>query len=338
MPPSCHKFWYTNGIITVLLLSSILVIQPVMALKVVNPKIMADVVPGQTYQFPMAVSIDMNDPATDVAIDVLGFGQSPGGSYSWLTPAQDTGPYSARSFVAVDSSLLHLNPGQRIDFNATIRVPQNVGEGGRYALIFIHPPPTGSGLVATITVPVMLTMKGTTLIHTGTITNLQAGEEVTGRPIEIRTTLQNTGNHHYYGALVNITVTDSAGNLVARESTTTIFALIPENQMTFATPITSTLSPGTYTVKSEAKLADGMALLDSKTATFTIQTPYVPPTPQTTITGGAQVPTGTTATPVEAEGPKKVPFLPIYTPGPDALVIIEGLSVAFLLWTARLRR
>jgi hypothetical protein len=88
----------------------------------------------------------------------------------------------------------------------------------------------------------MLTLKGTSLTQTGAITNVQAGEAVAGKPVVIQTTLKNTGNHHYYGPFVNITITDSGGNVVATASTTpSIFALIPGNEMTIKTPLGTAL-------------------------------------------------------------------------------------------------
>jgi hypothetical protein len=286
----------------ILVLVLLFAIQPVTALKVENPIIMMDVMAGSSLKFPIAVSINTGDPAADYAIDVVGFGQSPGGSYSLLPAAADTGPYSARAFVTIDSPLIHLAPGQRKTFNATISVPQNVGEGGRYALISIHPTiTTGSGqtsFTTAITVPVMLTVKSTALTHTGAITNLEVGEKVPDTPMEITTTLKNTGNHHYYGTFVNVTVTDSAGKVVASASTNpSIWALTPGNQMNLTTPVSATLTPGTYTVKSDAKV--GTTLLASKSSSFTVSTPSAVQTPTASKTNapGTIAPSGGTVTP-----------------------------------------
>jgi hypothetical protein len=276
---------FAPGFAVILMISVILAAQPVAALTVENPKILSDVNPGQTYRFPLAVSISPDETATDLAIDVLGFGQSPAGSYTPLSAADDIGPFSARSYVTIEIPLLHLDPGQRKAFNATVTIPENVDEGGRYALISIHPAPGGKqGRMSTaVTVPVLLTIQGTILNHTGSITDVQMGEVGTGRPIEIQTTLRNTGNHHYYGALVNVTFTDSGGNVVATSSTTTGFALIPGMEATIKTPISVALAPGIYMVTSEARIAEGMVLLDSKTVPLTIEKAYVPPFQETAV-------------------------------------------------------
>jgi hypothetical protein len=123
----------------------------------------------------------------------------------------------------------------------------------------------------------------------------------------IQTTIQNTGNHHFYSAFVNVTVTDSAGNVVATESTKpSVWALIPGNEMTLMTPISTALAPGTYTVMSEAKIVEGMALLDSKTASFTVVEPgAAAPTPTV-----SEAPTQV-ATEVPTQAISEVPTAPM---------------------------
>jgi hypothetical protein len=190
-----------------------------------------------------------------------------------------------------------------------------------------------TALTTGILVPVMITLSGTSLTNTGSITGLQAVEATSGQPPLVRTTVENTGNHHYYGIIVNVTLADTSGNVVAAASTPrSVYALIPGNSMTIATPITTTLAPGTYTVKSEAKLADGMIPLDTKSTTLTITKTYVPPATQATAAVGTQAATG------GAEGPKKIPFLPIYIPGPDALATVSVVGAMILLWSAKRRR
>ncbi|MGA2933798.1 MAG: hypothetical protein ABSD81_01425 [Methanomicrobiales archaeon] len=326
---------------------AILAIQPVASLRVESGDFRIAVSKGDTYTIPIAVSIGSQESAGDYAIDVGGFGETPDGIYQSLPASNDTSSFSARPYITVNQPTVHLNPGEREYSNITIRVPANAPDGGRYALILVHPAPAaggaGSGISTAVQIPVMLTIAGSTLTQTGSITNLATGEMVTGEPIKILTTLKNTGNYHYYGAFVNVTVTDAAGKVVATTSTDPSRpAIIPGYAITFVTPITATLSPGTYTVKADAKLADGMVLLDSKTASFTIQTPYVPPTPtpQATVTvaGGTPIPSYTVPAPAGTTGPNKIPFLPIYTPGPDALMTVGVVSAALLLWSAKRRR
>jgi hypothetical protein len=264
-----------------------LVIIPAAALKVEGAKIMLDVKPGTNYIFPMAVSIKQEDAVSDYAVEVLGFGQSvDGGSYTPLTTAEDTGAYSARTFIVMDSSVIHINPGQRKAFNATIRLPQNVGDGGRYALIHIHPATAGTGqasFATAIIVPVLLTVKDSKLVEIGTITDISVGDIVAGKPITITTTLKNTGNHHYYSVVNQVTITDAAGKIFATVNANPMSnAVIPGQSVRFDAPVSTPLSMGTYTVKSEMMLESG-TVLDSRTTNVTVKETYIPPFETTTL-------------------------------------------------------
>ena len=189
-----------------------------------------------------------------------------------------------------------------------MQVPSG-GAGGRYALINIHPKPAtatsaGPSFTTAMNVPVMITLKGTHLTETGTIESVSAGDAVPGTPVTIQTTLKNTGNHHYYGAFVDVSITDSTGKIVATASTNpSIFALIPGNEMIIKTSIAS-LPAGTYTVNSEAKF--GTTLLDTKTASITIGESGTPAPTQTVSEAPTQV-----ATEAPTQAVSEVPTAPM---------------------------
>ena len=163
--------------------------------------------------------------------------------------------------MTVESPVIHIDPGQRKAFNATIRIPADIGDGGRYAIIHIHPAAAGggqTGFATAIIVPVMLTVKDSKLIETGTITDMDIGDIVAGKPITVATTLKNTGNHHYYGIVNQITVTDLAGKTMATVKADPLpNAVIPGQSVSFDAPVSTPLSIGTYTVKSEMMLESG---------------------------------------------------------------------------------
>jgi hypothetical protein len=190
--------------------------------------------------------------------------------------------------VTVENPIVHIDPGQRKAFNATIRVPQDVGEGGRYAIIHIHPAvKTGVGgqtaYATAILVPVLLTVQNTKLVETGTITEISVGDIVAGRPITVASTLKNTGNHHYYGAINQITVTDAAGKTVGTaKADPASNAMIPGQMVRFDTPVSTPLAVGTYTVKSDMLLESGV-VLDSKSTSITVKEAYIPPFQQTSV-------------------------------------------------------
>jgi hypothetical protein len=309
------------------LLGILLLVPAASALHVDGVKILMDVRPGMNYTFPMGVSIDAKDPATAIAVDVMGFGQGDDGSYTQVLPVSDTGPYTARPFLSVPEPVLMLKPGEARSFNATIRVPADAVPGGRYATIYIHPEQaamsgTGAGVVTAILVPVMLTVQGGPLEETGTITGLRAADPVPGQPAMILVTLNNTGNHHYYGATANVTVTDTRGHLVAAgTSKPSVWALIPGNEMTLRVSPAPALPLGTYTVKAVARIGEGGAVLDTKTLT---------------LTAGGAVAEGTAAQGGPGE-PGRLPFLPASIPGPAAILSAAAVSAGALLWIRQKR-
>ena len=214
-------------------------------------------------------------------------------------------PYSARSFITLDNSTIHLKPGTKQSVTATINLPQNVGAGGRYAIIYIHSlPGAGSSLSTAVVVPVFITVAGTTPTETGSILQVDTGTVTIGQPITITTTFKNTGNYHYYAASNEVTMTDANGALVANASTTPmVYAIIPGNTVQFVTqPNVTNLQAGTYTVDSKV-LLNGQ-VLDEKNTTFTVKTNYIPPATESSIT----VSPGSPATLASPDGRYSVSF------------------------------
>jgi len=258
----------------------------VSAISVSGSKYMDSIKPGGTDTHTMTMSVGPGEDPTDILVEVYGFGQNMDLGYLALNPADDTSPYSARSFITLDNSSVHLEPGIAKTINAKISVPANAGPGGRYALIYIHAlPGKGKSFTTAVLVPVLVTIGGTTPTVTGSITDLSVGEVTLGQPITVTTTLKNTGNYHYYRTVNTITVRDATGNLVGNFSTQPASsAIIPGNTVQYtATPKLQNLPVGTYTVDSKVLLESG-AVLDEKTTTFTVNTNYIPPVTESKIT------------------------------------------------------
>jgi hypothetical protein len=253
---------------------------PVSGIKVIGSKYMNSLSPGDTAVHTITVSSSPNDPPMDMSADVLGFGQTLQKSYTSLSPEKDTSPFSARNFITLSSSSFHLNPGESKIIEATISVPNSVGDGGRYALITIHNAPIGSGstaIVTSISIPVMITVAKSNLIQTGTISSVTVGDIVPGQPIRFATTLKNTGNVHYYNTQNIINITDSTGKEVASVATEpSTSAIIPTFTVNYDASLTTPLPPGTYTASSKVILQDG-TVLDTKTTNFVVQANYIPP-------------------------------------------------------------
>ena len=252
---------------------------PAAAIKVSGSMYTGSIATGSTGIHTMTISTNPNDPPMDLIVDVLGFGQTPQQGYSGLSPEQDMSPYSARPFITVSPQTFHLKPGDSQEVKATIAVPQNVGDGGRYAILTIRNAPVGSGstgVVTAISVPVAVTITGTTKNLKGTITDVSVADVVPGQPIRITSALKNTGNYHYM-VKNNVTVTDSGGKVVAEGgSGLSSRSIIPSFTVNYEVNVDTPLPPGTYTASSKVSLEDG-TVLDTKPASFEVPANYIPP-------------------------------------------------------------
>jgi len=265
----------------VVALSLALAAAPALGLSVSNALVVGNVKPGETYTHTMTVSIASGDAAADISVDVAGVQQLPNGGYQLLDAFHDTGQYSARQFVTVDKAAFRLEPGGSEDITATVEVPQDVGDGGRYAMIHIVTQPVataGVGMVSAVDVPVYLTVKDSQLIHTGEITGVTSGEITSGQPINILTSFRSTGNHHFK-VKGEVTVTNDQGqNLDTMTTPVTASSILPgmvwELGASFIPGVV--LAVGTYTVDSKVMLEDG-TLLDQSSTTLEVKAPYTAP-------------------------------------------------------------
>jgi hypothetical protein len=270
--------------LAVVVLTTALMALPVSAdpgLTVSNAVIVANVTPGQTLTWSGVVSIAASDPATMINLQVEGMTQAPDGTLGALAASEDTGSYTARPFISIDQNSFPLNPGASQTVTATIQVPQDVGAGQRFAMINLQTqatPGNGVNTISAVNVPVYLTIIGSQMINTGTITSLSTGSITTGQPITVTTNFENTGNYHFK-IEGQIAITSSQGMILDTigipETTSNIMPGLTRQIITNVTAA-GTLSPGTYTIDSRITLSDGTPL-DEKTTTFTVSAPYVPP-------------------------------------------------------------
>ena len=270
---------------------------PVTAIKVGGSVYVGSIAPGSTAVHTMNVSTSENDRPMDLVVDVLGLGQAPQQSNVGLAPEKDTSPYSARTFITVSPQTFHLEPGASQEVTATITVPQNVGEGGRYAMITIHNTPAGSGstvIITAISVPIAITLAGTATMMTGTITNVAVADVIPGQPIKITTTLKNTGNY-FYKVKTNVSITDSAGKIVAEGGSVSSRSIIPPFTQNYDVNLAAPLPVGTYTIASTVSREDG-TILDTKAIPFEIKSPYIAPLDEVTATLSPKSPAELTST------------------------------------------
>jgi P pilus assembly chaperone PapD len=284
----------TIGIIIFLILCPL----PVMAIKVGGSIYSGNIAPGSTTVHTMTISTNPGDAPMDLTVDVLGLGQSLQQSNTGLSPEKDTSPYSARTFITVSPQTFHLDPGKSQEVKATITVPQNAGDGGRYAIISIHNAPTGTGstlIVTGISVPVVITLTGTATNMKGAITDVAVADVIPGQPIKITTSLKNTGNYHFK-VKNNVSITDSTGKIIVEGgSGISSRSIVPPFTGEYEVNLAAPLPMGTYTITSVVSLADG-TILDSKTKPLEIKNAYIAPMDETTITLSPKSPATLTST------------------------------------------
>jgi hypothetical protein len=255
-----------------LTLSSVVIANP--GLHVTNAILVAEVAPGDIIIHKMEASIASNDSPMDLIVEV-----------SDLENISDE--YSAKTFVTLDQTEYHLEPGVPQEIVATVRVPMDVSNGGKYAVVIIRQKPkeTGVNIVVAVNVRLYLTVKDSQLVHTGEITNINAGDAISGKPVEFTTTFRNTGNHHFKFKEV-LSISNSQGEELDKiytslSAASVIPSLVDDIKATYIPK--SSLPLGKYSLKVTVMLDDG-TVLDEAEGNFEVKEPYVPPPAPAKIT------------------------------------------------------
>jgi len=275
-----------------------------------------EVVPGESYIHKMTVSTREDDSAMDIQIDVMGWGQSLQGIARALQASEDTSSYSAREYITVEPDLFHLEPGQSQEVVASIRIPRDVGSGGRYAIIYVHSAPAGEGQVAVVSAIntlVLLTIKDSQIVHEGRISEFTVGEVVSGQSIDMLTIFQNTGNHHFK-IKGELTISDSRGEVldtinIPLTPSSILPAMSRELESSFAPK--GELPSGEYSIAMKVMLDDN-TILDEAQSTFEVGGTYTPP-PATVE--------------MEKSSTPPVPTAVLVTPGSPATLETEDKSI-----------
>jgi hypothetical protein len=265
-----------NSTVLVLLLfltlSSIAIANP--GLHVTNAILVAEVAPGDTITHKMEANIASSDSPMDLIVEVRDL-------------ENISEEYSARNFVTLEQTEYHLEPGIPQEIIATVHVPTDVGNGGRYAVVVIKQKPkeTGVNIVVAVNVRLYLTVKESQLVHSGEITNISTGDAVSGKPVEFTTTFRNTGNHHFKFKEV-FSISDSQGEELDKiytslSAASVIPSLYDDIKATYIPK--SSLPLGKYSLKVTAMLDDG-TVLDEAEGYFEVKEPYVPPPAPAKIT------------------------------------------------------
>ena len=253
----------------------------VLGIKIVGALIANNVAPGESFSNEIGISLDSDANPADYAVEVKGLGESLHGDFKMLDENQDN-EYSARPFITVSPTSFHLVPNTTQKIKVEGIVPNDIGSGGRYALISIGPDlqkvkaendKTSSGGEIGVSmganIPVIITIEGTDPIKTGEITEIKLNTPISAKQQNVSLIFKNTGNYHYK-ALAKAEIKDpNNGNSFASASTEPTFtSIIPPFSRTFNLTIIppDSLKPGTYELNSTVSLADGTILATKETS------------------------------------------------------------------------
>ena len=266
------------GLVLALALTAIVAAPVYAGLAVTGAKIQDSLTAGSVKSYVISVADTTTEPM-DIGVEIKGFGNYLSGAVKPIDAEEDISPYTAREWVTASPSSFHLEPGQSQAVTITVNVPNYIGDGGRYAIIYIHNNPSGSGVVfvSAIATQVILTIGGSNPIISGDITSLNLAEPNSEQPFAIAATVSNTGNYHYK-LTFNGTIKDNLGQEVGSAyQSDSMFTLIPtySQQANVFFNISQELVPGIYTAEIVAYTSEGI-FLGSSTLPFALTQNYKP--------------------------------------------------------------
>lgn len=228
-----------------------------------------EVSPGQELVHEIDVSIDKDATPLNMTAEIFGYAMDSRGSNIPLRPEEDNGSYSSREFLTVTPDKFQLEPGVSQKVLVKAKLPEDIGSGGRYALVILttESPETGKRvkIETAIQVPVLLKIAGSEIIETGEITDLAASKSDKGIMADL--TFRNTGNYHYKPTincqlktenddiLASVGPTESLNSILPTGSWLSRMELIPESE----------LKHGNYTIEASVSKEDGTILGEKKT-------------------------------------------------------------------------
>ena len=253
--------------ICVLCLLTSLLVFPAAGLRVDGAIVEAEVLPGDHIIHEMTVRIGEDEQPVEAEAEVMGIGTNIHGVIEAVEPDDDRSPYSAREFFNLNPENFHLEPGVPVKVVLVGDVPEDVGSGGRYAMVQIHTSPIGNGTVGfatAINIPIFLTINGTEIVKTGEITEIEVSDDGV-----LTISFENTGNYHC-GLSAEVILRDEGHDVVKTITSQRGIALpaVPY-QFTISLNTESDLSPGSYTVEANVIRSDG-EIMDNKEMTFEV--------------------------------------------------------------------
>ncbi len=222
-----------------------------------------EVAPGQEFVHTITVKNGEDDSILNLTAELFGFGMSLTGGNIKVAPEKDNSTYSARSFLMVTPNNFRLGPGDSQEVILKGKIPDDIGAGGRYAVVNIRTEPMGDksvGVITAVDVPIMLTIKESELIEAGEITDLEVSKDEAD--LNARLIFKNTGNHHYKASSKMVVKGESDKVVYEAETPLEVSSILPSNMRQFQIKLDSknNLEPGTYTVEVSVIHENGTVL------------------------------------------------------------------------------
>ncbi len=228
----------------------------------------AEVAPGEKIVHEMTVTLGEGEAPMDLAVEIDDWGQSEDGVNLPLEDGARPGPYSARSFLTAEPPRFHIEPGGTEKVTVRVQVPEDVGSGGRYALINIYSLPekseTGAensvGISVAVSALVRLLIAGTDQIRRGEINEANLFN-VSRKHQNLSLVFENTGNCHFK-ARAEAILMDKEGSVLGRASSPFSSNILPDAKRLFLLPLAPEreLEPGDYSVKATMTCENGTLL------------------------------------------------------------------------------
>lgn len=228
-----------------------------------NPEVNA----GEHVSHEITVSQKSTENATDLTIDLYDWNQTIDGSNIVGEEGSVKTPYSAKSFLNVTPSSLHLEPGSTKKILVEGDIPADTSPGGRYAIVSIMDSPKlagkGEGTAGLVSVVVgykaliMIKVRGD-ILQTAEITDLSVEKPISPKQQNVTLTLKNTGNFHYKPD-IELAIKDKNGNTLANDTLVTNSSIIPPFSHNFRLSLKpeNGLEPGKYLISARVSLKDG---------------------------------------------------------------------------------
>lgn len=229
--------------------------------------------PGQELSHKITVSNEKNASLVNLTAEIYGFARNIKGIDIEVPIENDTGTFTARPFLSIEPESFSLGPGEARTLFLNGTVPEDIGSGGKYALVAIKTVPKASkgvSITTAIHAYVLLTIKDGDLIQTGNITALETSKDDNGAKVNL--IFENTGNVHYK-PLVEAVLKDGAGKILAQGEIKKgpPSYVLPKSSYLFEMTLLPEggLSSGKYIVEGKVTMEDG-TVLDSKETAFEI--------------------------------------------------------------------